>query len=61
MAAGEAKEAQEAKGECEETKFWLELGNDEGFISEDRCKDLVSEYSKLGMMFFRLWKEWRKL
>ena len=50
-----------AIGECEETKFWLDLTGDEGCASKDRCQQLKAEYGKLGMMFQNLWKEWRKL
>jgi four helix bundle protein len=48
-------------GECEETKFWLELAGDEGCVAQQRCEALQCEYAKLGMMLHNRWKEWRKL
>lgn len=48
-------------GECEETRFWLELATDEGCAARDAAEALGAEYTKLGMMIHNLWKEWRKL
>jgi len=48
-------------GECEETRFWLELATDEGCAARDAAEALGAEYAKLGMMIHNLWKEWRKL
>lgn len=51
-----------AAGEVAETKYWLELAADEGFVVRHTTADcLVKEYSKLGFMIHNLWKEWRKL
>lgn len=50
-----------AIGECEETRFWLELACDEGCAARAKTEPLQSEYAKLGMMIHNLWKEWRKL
>lgn len=50
-----------AKGECTETELWIDLSRDEGFATPERCALLKSEYGKLGMMIYNLWKEWRKL
>jgi four helix bundle protein len=50
-----------AVGECEETRFWLELAVDEGCASRPKVESIESEYAKLGMMLHNLWKEWRKL
>ncbi len=50
-----------AIGECEETKFWLDLAGDEGCAPKSRSLALKAEYGKLGMMLQNLWKEWRKL
>ena len=47
-------------GECAETKFWIDLATDEGFIESARAKTMGSEYAKLGFMLHKLWKEWRK-
>src|SRR5882762_9466549 len=49
-----------AIGECAETKFWIDLATDEGFIEAKRAGLLGSEYGKLGFMLHNLWKEWRK-
>ena len=50
-----------AIGECEETKFWLDLAGDEGCAPKDGCEPLKAQCSQLGMMLYKLWKEWRKL
>jgi four helix bundle protein len=50
-----------AAGELAETKYWLELAADEGFVVRHTAESLVGEYSKLGFMIHNLWKEWRKL
>ena len=47
-------------GECAETKFWIDLATDEGFIESARAKTMGSEYAKLRFMLHKLWKEWRK-
>jgi four helix bundle protein len=47
-------------GECAETKFWIDLAGDEGFVEMKRRVALGSEYGKLGFMLHNLWKEWRK-
>ena len=49
-----------AIGECAETKFWMDLATEEGFIEAKRAGSLGSEYGKLGFMLHNLWKEWRK-
>jgi four helix bundle protein len=49
-----------AIGECAETKFWIDLASDEGFVEAKRAGTLGSEYGKLGFMLHNLWKEWRK-
>ena len=50
-----------AAGEVAETKYWLDLAADEGFVVRHAAESLVREYSKLGFMIHNLWKEWRKL
>jgi len=50
-----------AVGECEETRFWLELAVDEGCAEGAKAQPLGAEYAKLGMMIHNLWKEWRKI
>jgi len=49
-----------AIGECAETKFWIDLAADEGFVKAIRAETMGSEYGKLGFMLHNLWKEWRK-
>jgi four helix bundle protein len=49
-----------AIGECAETKFWIDLAADEGFVETKQASSLGSEYGKLGFMLHNLWKEWRK-
>jgi len=50
-----------AAGETGESKFWIELAADEGFVTRAAAERLFKEYSKLGFMIHNLWKEWRKL
>jgi four helix bundle protein len=50
-----------AAGEVAETKYWLGLAADEGFVARSSADALIKEYSKLGFMIHNLWKEWRKL
>jgi four helix bundle protein len=50
-----------AAGEVAETKYWLQLAADEGFVVRSTAESLIREYSKLGFMIHNLWKEWRKL
>ncbi|MGC2421249.1 MAG: four helix bundle protein [Candidatus Acidiferrales bacterium] len=50
-----------AIGECEETRFWLDLAGDEGCAPRPESQKLGTEYAKLGMMIRNLWKKWRKL
>jgi four helix bundle protein len=49
-----------AKGESAETEYWLNLSKDEGLAPIERCLALHSEYGRLGMMIYNLWKEWKK-
>ncbi|MBI3406112.1 MAG: four helix bundle protein [Acidobacteria bacterium] len=50
-----------AIGECAERKHWLSLAADEEIADRKKSESLKTEYSKLGMMLHKLWKEWRKL
>jgi four helix bundle protein len=50
-----------AAGEVAETRYWLELAADEGFVVGSTAESLMKQYSKLGFMIHNLWKEWRKL
>ena len=49
-----------ARGECAETKFWIDLASDEQFVQSKQAGALGSEYGKLGFTLHNLWKEWRK-
>ena len=50
-----------AAGEVAESKFWIELAADEGLARAGAKEELKREYSRLGFMIHKLWKEWRKL
>src|SRR5260370_20258228 len=50
-----------AAGEVAECKFWIELSADEGFANHGAGEGLMRDFSKLGFMIHKLWKEWRKL
>jgi four helix bundle protein len=50
-----------AAGEVAESKFWIALAADEGLANIEAKEELTKEYSRLGFMIHRLWKEWRKL
>jgi four helix bundle protein len=50
-----------ATGECEETRFSLDLASDEGCVPKSKSEPVSAEYAKLGMMIHNLWKQWRKL
>jgi len=50
-----------AAGETAESRFWIELTVDEGLATRAAVERLLTEYSKLGFMIHKLWKEWRRL
>jgi four helix bundle protein len=50
---------QVAIGSCDESRFWLELSRDEGYITEERCSELVGRFNRVGAMLQGLWKQWR--
>jgi len=50
-----------AAGEVAECKFWIELATDEGISEKVAAGRLLGDFSKLGFMIHKLWKEWRKL
>lgn len=50
---------QMAIGSCHETRHWLDMSKDEGFISVNEHKTLQEEYDRIGVMLYRLWKNWR--
>ncbi len=50
---------QVAIGSCDETRMWLEMSKDEGYISETQWEELRSRFNRIGAMLQRLWKQWR--
>jgi four helix bundle protein len=50
---------QVAVGSCDEVRMWLDMSNDEGYISEEQCKELKDRYNRIGAMLQSLWKQWR--
>jgi four helix bundle protein len=50
-----------ATGECAETGLWLQFSADESAAERSACASLQTQYSKLGLMIYRLWKTWKKL
>jgi four helix bundle protein len=46
-------------GSCDETRMWLDLSKDEGYITEDDCQKLKDRYNRIGAMLNSLWKQWR--
>jgi four helix bundle protein len=50
-----------AAGEVAECRYWIELSADEGISEKVAARQLIENYSKLGFMIHKLWKEWRKL
>ena len=48
-----------AIGSCDETRMWLDMSKDEGFISEADCLKVKDRYNRIGAMLGSLWKQWR--
>jgi four helix bundle protein len=48
-----------AIGSCDETRMWLDMGKDEGYISEKDCQAVKERYNRIGAMLTSLWKQWR--
>jgi four helix bundle protein len=48
-----------AIGSCDETRMWLELSKDEGYLSVTDCQLLKDRYNRIGAMLGSLWKQWR--
>ena len=48
-----------AIGSCDETRMWLDLSKDEGYISESDCTKAKDRYNRIGAMLGSLWKQWR--
>jgi four helix bundle protein len=49
---------QVAIGSCDETKFWLEMSNDEGYASAEAVNKLCDRFNRIGAMLASLWKRW---
>lgn len=48
-----------AIGSCDETRMWLDLSKDEGYITEKDCTEIKERYNRIGAMLSSLWKQWR--
>jgi len=48
-----------AIGSCDETRMWLDLSKDEGYISENERKEARDRYNRIGAMLGSLWRQWR--
>jgi four helix bundle protein len=48
-----------AIGSCDETRMWLDLSKDEGYIPENDCQEIKERYNKIDAMLSSLWKQWR--
>ena len=47
-----------AIGSCDESKFWLELGHDEGYLTGPEAVELSNRFNVVGAMLKSLWKTW---
>jgi four helix bundle protein len=50
---------QTAIGSCLETRMWLEMSRDEGFLSPVSYDELNGKYERIGAMLSGLWRNWR--
>jgi len=50
---------QVAIGSCAESKLWLEMSRDEGFLSSAEYAVLENKFNVVGAMLKSLWKQWR--
>lgn len=50
---------QVAIGSCDETKLWLEMSKDEGYIATADFKSQSDCYNRIGAMLASLWKNWQ--
>lgn len=48
-----------AIGSCEECKFWLEMGRDEGYFKVETCEEFGNRFNVVGAMLRSLWKNWK--
>lgn len=49
---------QVAIGSCAETRMWLEMSKDEGYLCEKDYAELNLLYERIGARLARLWKQW---
>ncbi len=50
---------QVAIGSCVETRMWLEMSKDEGYLPEKDYAELNLQYERIGARLARLWKQWK--
>ena len=50
---------QVAIGSCDETKLWLEMGKDEGYIAPTDFRLQKDRYNRIGAMLASLWRNWK--
>lgn len=50
---------QVAIGSCDETKLWLEMSKDEGYIATADFKSQSDRYNRIGAMLASLWRNWQ--
>ncbi|MBI1750519.1 MAG: four helix bundle protein [Acidobacteria bacterium] len=50
---------QTALGPCQETRMWLEMSLDEGYVTSEKYADLNERYERIGAMLVALWKKWK--
>jgi four helix bundle protein len=50
-----------AIGSCAETQVWLDFAFDEGYVSSEKRDQYRTEYSRIGFLLQRLWRNWKKL
>jgi four helix bundle protein len=48
-----------AIGSCEESKFWLEVSHDEGYVQQDQFAEFMNRFNLVGAMLRSLWKNWK--
>ena len=48
-----------AMGSCEESKFWLELSRDEGYLAAPEVDALGNRFNVVSAMLKSLWKNWK--
>jgi four helix bundle protein len=50
---------QTALGSCAETRMWLRMSRDEGYLSSEAHARLDQRYERTAAMLTGLWKRWR--